>query len=369
MRRNLIVLSLIASIGPAFAQDGDAAKWNDLIAKAKMEGQVVVSGPPAAGLRAGLSAAFSKRFGIPLNYLGESASETIARIDTESKAGRVSIDANLGGASSCWAISARGQIENMTGKLIDPELVKSSVWRNGKIKLIDPGKLPEGSPADFKCGFQTAEWVMTDLFVNSSIIPPGQITSWKDLLKPEYKGKIASYDPRRSGPGGTPAGYLAALFGQKYNSDLFVGQNVRLTADNRQLAEWVVRGEYPIGIALVQFTVEAFRKQGLPIQRVFPKDGPGALTGGFSVVMLVKNAPHPAAGQLFANWFGSPEAQNIYESEMMEESLRNDTAGKNVPDYIRPQTGAQYTVDDYTYDHMVKYRLPAVEALAKEIQR
>jgi hypothetical protein len=91
--------------------------------------------------------------------------------------------------------------------------------------------------------------------------------SWKDLLKPQYKGKIAVYDPRRSGPGQTPVGYLATLFGNDYLRELYVGQQVRLTADNRQLAEWVAHGEYPIGIGLVQFAVEIFRNPVSPSRR------------------------------------------------------------------------------------------------------
>ena len=43
-----------------------------------------------------------------------------------------------------------------------------------------------------------------------------------------------------------------------------------LSADKRQLAEWVARGTYPIGVALDHTAVESFRTQGLPIARVFP---------------------------------------------------------------------------------------------------
>jgi ABC-type Fe3+ transport system substrate-binding protein len=224
-------------------------------------------------------------------------------------------------------------------------------------------------PADFRCSLQTAEWVMTDLFANTSIVKPGEISSWKDLLKPQYKGKIAAFDPRRSGPGQTPVGYLAALFGHDYLKELFVGQQVKLTADNRQLAEWVARGEFPIGIGLVQFAIETYRRQGLPIERVYPKDGQGSLTGGFSVVMLIKNAPHPNAAQLFANWFASKDAQTIYEAQMMETSLRTDVAGTNLPDYVRPKPGVAYPVDDYSFQHYSKIRVPAVEMLQKELQR
>lgn len=364
-------LGAVIAMAPATSargQTADPAKWVQLQKKAKEEGQLVLSGPPFPGLRTALSGAFNQRYGIELNYLGMNAGEIITRVDTESKADKVGIDANLGGTSTCWAMSARGEIENMNGKLIDPEILRPEVWRYGKPKLNEPGQTPSVG-ADFKCSLQTAEWVMTDLFANTSIVKLGEIASWKDLLKPEYTGKIAAFDPRRSGPGQTPVGYLAALFGNDFVKDLYVGQQVKLTADNRQLAEWVARGEYPIGIGLVQFAVEIYRKQGLPIERIFPKDGEGSLTGGFSVVMLIKNAPHPNAAQLFVNWFASKEAQTIYEAQMMETSLRTDISGSEVPNYVRPKQGVAYPVDDYSYQHYEHIRQPAIERLQTELQR
>jgi ABC-type Fe3+ transport system substrate-binding protein len=370
---NLLAAALGAAIAAASVtstrgQTADPAKWVQLQKKAKEEGQLVLSGPPFPGLRTALSGAFNQRYGIELNYLGMNAGEIIARVDTETRAGKVSIDANLGGTSNCWAMSQRDEIDSMNGKLIDPDILRPAAWKYGKPKLNESG-LPPGLRADFNCSFQAAEWVMTDLFANTSIVQPGDLVSWRDLLKPQYKGKIAAFDPRRSGPGQTPVGYLAALFGSDYLSELYIGQQVKLTADNRQLAEWVARGEYPIGIALVQFAVEIYRKQGLPIERIFPKDGQGSLTGGFSVVMLIKNAPHPNAAQLFANWFATREAQTIYESQMMETSLRTDISGTNVPDYVRPKEGTAYPVDDYSYEHYSKIRQPAIERLQKELQR
>ena len=350
----------------AFAQTPDPAKWSELQAKAKQEGQVVVAGPAFQGLRAALSEAFKARYGIDLNYLGLNAGEVIARVDNESKAGKVSIDANLGGTSTCWYMAPRGQIENMNGKLIDPDILDSTVWRHRKPKLNEWGL--EGSP-DLKCSFQTSEWVMTDLFSNPTLVKPAEIESWKDLLKPQYMGKIAAHDPRRSGPGQGPVGYLAGLFGHQFLKDLYIGQKVKLTADNRQLAEWIARGEYPIGIAPVQFAIETYRKQGLPIERVYPKDGYGEIVGGFSVVMLIKNAPHPNAAQLFVNWFGSKEAQTIFETQMMEKSLRTDISGTNLPDYVLPKAGIAYPIDDYTPEHFFKVRVPAVEMLQKELDR
>src|SRR5215471_4208896 len=360
------VVSVLATASGA--QTPDPAKWAELQKKAKEEGQLVLAGPPFQGLRTALASAFKERHGIELNYLGLMGGEVITRVDTESKAGKVTIDADLGGTSTCWAMSPRCEIESMSGKPIDPEILQPSVWRTGQLRLNEAGPSTD-LPADFRCSLQTAEWVMTDLFANTTIVKPGELASWKDLLKPQYKGKIAAYDPRRSGPGQTPVGYLAALFGNDFLKELYIGQQVRLTADNRQLAEWVARGEYPIGIGLVQFAVEIFRKQGLPLERIYPKDGQGSLTGGFSVAMLIKNAPRPNAAQLFANWFLTKEAQTIYETQMMETSLRTDITGTNVPDYVRPRPGVEYPVDDYSFQHYSKIRQPAVEALQKALQR
>ena len=86
------------------------------------------------------------------------------------------------------------------------------------------------------------------------------------------------------------------------------------------------------------FAVEIYRKQGLPIVPVMINDGYGGapLTGGFGAIMLFKNTPHPNAAQVFANWMGTKEAQEIYEKNMMETSLRTDVnTGDAVPDYVR----------------------------------
>src|SRR5882672_6480950 len=140
----------------ALAQTPDPAKWEEVQRKAKEEGQVVVAGPPFQGLRTALASAFKQRYGIELNYLGMFAGEVITRVDTESKADKVSIDVDLGGTSTCWAMSPRGQIENMNGKLIDPALWRPSVWRAGKHKLIEPRLAPH-LPAEFGCSYQSDE--------------------------------------------------------------------------------------------------------------------------------------------------------------------------------------------------------------------
>lgn len=73
----------------------------------------------------------------------------------------------------------------------------SAEWRELVKKAKEVGQISvAGLPDDIRCSFQTAEWVMTDPFVNTGIVNPGEIMSGKDQLKPQYKGKSAAYDRR-----------------------------------------------------------------------------------------------------------------------------------------------------------------------------
>jgi ABC-type Fe3+ transport system substrate-binding protein len=368
-RLALILAILILVGGGARAQIPDQAKWDAIQKAAQAEGELNVTGPPSPPLRAQLAAAFKARHGISLNYFGDTTGAIIARVDAEFKADKLSIDAHVGGLSTCWLFAARGQLLDMNGKLVDPEILKPGVWRLGAPKLNELSATGTG-PNDPKCAFQFTEWVFDFLFANTAVVKPA-ITTWNDLLRPDLKDKIVSFDVRMSGPGETPVGYLGKIMGDDYVKKLYVGQNVKLSTDSRQLAEWVARGEYPVGIALVPFAVEIYRKQGLPIAAVDIDDGHGGapVTGGFGAVMLFKNTPHPNAAQVFANWMGTQEAQEIYERNMMETILRTDVhTGDAVPDYVRVKPGVNY-IDDYVYAYYSGERAAHIAALKQELPR
>jgi iron(III) transport system substrate-binding protein len=343
----------------------NAAEWERIKEAARREGKVVVAGPGFPGLRNGITEGFLKAYGITVEYLGLPPGEVITRVDREARAGTATIDVNMGGTSSCWTMGDRGQIDDVTGLLVDPSLYEAAVWKDGQMR---PTLASPSEPKDFLCGIQGAEWVMTDLFVNRDMVPPSAITSWKDLLRPEYRGKITSFDPRRAGSAMTTAAYLDTLFGEDYLKDLYVGQAVTLTADYRQLAEWVARGTYPIGIGLVQANVEPLRAEGLPLERVFPADGQGALTGGFGTAHKIKGGPNPNAAALFLNWFVSRDAQDMWEREMMETSLRTDVPHQ-VPDYVIPKAGVAYPINDYHPDYFFSKRAPAIARIQEILGR
>jgi ABC-type Fe3+ transport system substrate-binding protein len=190
--------------------------WNKIVAEAKKEGSVVVNGPSIRELSQGLTDGFKKAYGINVEYLGLGF-EVITRMEREALAGRPSIDMYMGGTRTILILMDKNLAETIDDKLQLPEVKEPKNWRGGKLKWVDTKN---------RFGLQTTEWVMTDLFVNRDIVKPEQITSWKDLLKPEWKGKIGSFDPRIGGAGQAIGRYLIEKFGEEYVVKLYQGQQV-----------------------------------------------------------------------------------------------------------------------------------------------
>src|SRR5262249_3321730 len=141
----------------------NAAEWQRLKEAARQEGRVVVSGPGFANLRNALTEGFQKAHGVTIEYLALGGGQVITRVGQEARTGTVSIDVHIGGVATCWTLAEQGHMDDVTKLLIDPEVVNPAVWHGGALKLTRP---TPNLPPDFYCGLQTAQWVMTDLFVN-----------------------------------------------------------------------------------------------------------------------------------------------------------------------------------------------------------
>jgi len=337
-------------------------RWTEAQAAAQEEGEVVVAGPAFPNLREAIVSAFEEDTGIRVRWrpLTRGPGPFIAQYRRERESDKVQTDVFIGGSTNCYNMNrAIDATVDMREVLLAPDVRDPSVWRHDEMPVERGGP---GRPYHHWCALNTAEWVMGDLFVNTRYVDPGDITSWKDLLKPEYKGKIVAHDPRQPGGGRGTAAYLYQLFGEQFVRDLYIGQEVRLQRNYVQPAEDVARGRAWIGLALVQAAVEPLRERGLPLERVYPEDGPGLLTGGFGGIIKLKNSPNPNAGIVFVNWWASRRGQEIAECELMELSLRKDVERDDcVPEWIRPRPDETYLIHSYAPDHYFGYYQPYLE--------
>ncbi len=344
----VICIAWTFTLGASAQEAWDAGAgddWRKVVAAAKSEGNVVVAGHPA--LATVLPEAFRRDTGLTLEYLGGETNELMARFSREVQTSNVTIDIMLGGLGGFFELKKAGKLKPLKPQLLVPSVRDGKNWLGGAIKWYD---------LEGEYMLATCEWIHGWPLFSSDTIKPGQIATWQDLLKPEYKGKIAAYDPRPAGQGQSVGAYLAELFGPEFLKKLYLGQETVMTRDGRQLVEWVARGTYPIALGAVPVQIEQYRAQGIKSLYVrLMDDGPGSAVGGFGVVKQPTRSPHPNASTVFINWFASKVGQEIYAARMLEASRRSDVNVAAVPAYTMPDPTKTY-LDQYSEEWYVKRR-------------
>jgi ABC-type Fe3+ transport system substrate-binding protein len=261
------------------------------------------------------------------------------------RANNVSLDLLLGAQTTIDFVK-QGYMKPIAPQLLLPGVIDGKNWMDGKLKWMDKGEAYL---------FEPNEFIFGQPIFNNDLLKPGEIVSWHDMLKPQYKGKIAAFDPRAVGAGQAAAAYLAEIFGIDFIKQLYAGQDVTFTGNARQLVEWVARGTYALGLGATPPEIEEYRTKLKNISVGTMNDGPGSLLGGSAVVAEPKAAPHPNAATIFLNWYASQPAQQIYAETWQTPSRRLDVSVPGIPDYVKPKPGTTY-LDQYQEEWYVNAR-------------
>ena len=351
-----VALAIIPRAAPAQDwQAGAGAEWQRVLADAKKEGHVAVVGP--SELAVPIADAFQKDTGIEVDFLGGVASVNASRVAREVRAGNVTIDFMYTGTAELPLVK-EGLFEDEKSRLMLPGVSDPKNWSGGEIKWVDNDK---------KFMLQTQATVTSIPFYDSNAVGPGGLTSWRQLLEPKFKKKIVAYDPRAGGPGQQMVGYIGARFGIEFLKSVYVGQEVVYSQDSRQMAEWVSRGVDAVGLGLLLPDYVRLRDAG--IANLMPadlKDGPGTLSGGFSVFILPKGAPHPNAQIVFLNWAASRPGQQVYSGVEHQLSRRTDVHEASALDFTVPKPGVDY-LDQYNEDWALNQRAKIIDAVLDAI--
>lgn len=355
----LIGLCLVAAIvigvaAPARAADdwqaGAGPDWQKVLGLARAEGKLVVAGTIQMG--APVQAAFKRDTGIDVEYLNLFGSDLFARASREYKSGQVTMDVVFMGANGL-PLALAGYLEPIVPRLMLPGATDPKKWVDGKLQFVD-----SAGTYMFVASEAVSSWVLVD----TNTVKPEALQGWQDLLKSEYNGKIAIYDPRVAGPGANMAVFLAGALGMDYVKKLYVDQHPKISRDGRQIVEWVGRGVYPIGIGALSDDVQRFEDAGVKnFAPVIMRDAPGLLLGGYTMT-LPAHAPHPNAATVFANWFVSRPGEEVYDTVQNTPSRRTDLHVPSVPDYLYPKPGTSY-IDGYEQIYLQAKRPPLQKAV------
>ncbi len=349
------------TVGPGGAPSTASAPadWDALVAAAKQEGQLVLHGPPNPDTRQMVPEAFTRRFGIPVEYNAVRTNELAAKMVAEKQAGLVTVDVMMIGLGTfADVLYPNGMLADVRSALILPEVTDPTVW------LMEPADLfldPEHTR--LMRLFYTAT---CPLAINRDYADPALIKSAQDLLRPELKGKLSAEDPTVSGSGANTATHLYLLFGEDFVRRLYLDQAVT-TRDYRQRADWLVRGTQPIALFMNAPDIDRAQKDGFPVDvvRTLP-DLPGTTSSTFGVVGLIDGGPHANAARVFVNWIASREGLEVFSRAERVPGTRKDLDyAQWVPEYTIPLPGVNY-LDTYTWDFKANTQ-PAAAAKVKEI--
>lgn len=329
-------------------QAGAPPEWAKILADAQKEGHVAVVGP--SELAVPIAEGFKKDTGIQVDFLGGVASVNASRVAREVRAGNVTVDFMYTGTAELPMVK-EGLFEEEKSKLLLPGTADPKNWADGKLMWVDNTQ---------KYMLRTQATVQSIPFYDADAVKP-PLTSWKQLLEPQFKGKIVAYDPRAGGPGQQMVGYIGATFGIDFLKQLYVGQQVTYSQDSRQMAEWIVRGTYLVGLGVLLPDYVNLHDAGItnlvPAQMT---DGAGTLSGGFSVLIMPKHAPHPNAQTVFLNWAAGQPGQAIYSKVEHQLSRRVDVHEASALPFTVPKEGVKY-LDQYNEDWALDQRAKIID--------
>ncbi len=313
----LPLLFTFAPVSLARAQQSWEKKWKETLTAAKKEGKVVVATNPSTEMRLGIGSKFKERYGFPVEFIAGRTSQTAARLRTERRAGVYTVDVAIGGTTTMSNIMyPEKMLDPLKPEFILPGVVDPSKWKKGELWFVDPEK---------RFVLRLLNYVGSVLFVNTDHVKLEEFKSIKELLNPKWKGKISVRDPTAGSGGSGDAAVLYTQLGEEFVKGVYVGQKPMISRDDRQLADWLARGAYPISIGADTGEVQLLRKEGLPVATIYRLPDIKPVTkSSLGLLALMNRAPHPNAARVFVNWIASQEGLAIFGRTAAYPTTRND---------------------------------------------
>ena len=328
----------LAVARPARAAD-PSADWAATTAAAKKEGKVVVNTFPGDGYKRALKVFSQAHPDIKIEHTGLHSQDFAPRILQERQANLFTWDVALIPTSTALQVlRPAGVWDPIRPAIVLPEVKDDAGWDGGferGFAVVKDRALCYGFVAVRGAG----------ITVNTDMLKGEPIKGLADLLDPKWKGKLLLPDVRTMGDAFWSMTSARLNLGDDVIKKLFVDQEPVLSRDTRQIAEFMVRGRYPIALGVNPLLLSQFQKQGLGKNlKTYHFPEMDTVNSSSSMLWLVNKAPHPNAAKVFINWLLTKDAQVVWAKEVETNSRRVGVEPGN-PAYAVPKGAKLFQVD------------------------
>ena len=277
------LFSILLAVPELAAQD----RLKDLYQKAQKEKTIVAEGTHDNAAIQPVIAAFQSRYpGLNVEWTSRTSGQTVERLITEARTGRVGLDVNHATIGSYLPLVKR----QLTTK------VDWSQW----IAKEDIHTL-------FDDTFLVWYHLPGGFIYNTKLVSREQAPkTWESLLDPKWQGQKMVLDARANF-----LDHLPIIWGEEKAIAYFhklAAQKPILVPRARVALERVIAGEAPLA-SMNLGPFQQAKADGAPVE--WAPVGPAKVS--VYGLFIPKNAPHPNAARLWISWLMSPEGQRIHE--------------------------------------------------------
>lgn len=289
--------------------------YAEIVAAAKKEGKVVVYSPTDSGPANALIKAFETKYpGVKVDYNDLSNTAIYNRVVSEFAARQV-------GGDVVWSVGLDLQVRLVEDGLAERYASPEAQNLPGFAKYKDSAYLTSIEPGV--------------ILYNKRLVPaalvPKNLTELTRLLKDNkdvFQGKVASWDPEKSGQG-----YVAMKDDMRHNPGFwpliaaFGEAGGKIYSNSGQMREKVLSGEEIIAFYVNGAYATEWAKANPTLGIVYSDDRTSAVS---RAALIAKNAPHPNAAKLLIDFMLSQDGQRVM-GEAGLPSVRSDVDG--VPNF------------------------------------
>ena len=277
---------------PAFAQPspavgGETIATPELVAAACAEGKVTYYTAQREADEREIVQGFQKAFPcIQVSVISAVTGRLYERLMTEHQAGKPQADLTI--------ITD----EALTQRLVDAKMVRP--WTPPQAAMFAPNAKQDG-------WWYGASGALMYIIVNDDAVPASQEPkTWAGLLDPAWKGEISMAPVTTGGTSWVQFDFMKVMLPDTYLPGL-AAQQPKVLSAYAGVGQSVARGETKVGIidSLDDYPLRV--GQSAPIRPVYPSEGVPFVN---YPMLLLAEAAHPKAAELFGNWYLSKAAQN-----------------------------------------------------------